>query len=53
MDLSQINPGLDIPNEINVVIEIPVRGEPVKYEIEKVLVLFSLTAFWKRRCSIR
>lgn len=35
MDFSKITPGNDVPNEINVIIEIPARGEPVKYEIDK------------------
>jgi inorganic pyrophosphatase len=35
MGLIQISSGRDIPNEINVVIEIPMRGEPVKYEVDK------------------
>lgn len=35
MGLKQIRSGKDVPNEINVIIEIPMRGEPVKYEIDK------------------
>lgn len=35
MSLMQINSGRDVPNEINVIIEIPMRGEPVKYEVDK------------------
>lgn len=35
MSLMQINSGRDIPNEINVIIEIPMHGEPVKYEVDK------------------
>lgn len=35
MDINQISPGKNIPNEINAIIEIPVGGEPVKYEIDK------------------
>ena len=31
----QINSGSDVPNEINVIIEIPMHGEPVKYEVDK------------------
>lgn len=30
-----IKSGRDIPNEINVIIEIPMHGEPVKYEVDK------------------
>ena len=34
MDLSNIAPGKDVPNYINVVIEIP-KGSKVKYEVDK------------------
>lgn len=36
MDLSQIPAGKNPPNDINVVIEIPAGGLPVKYEMDKV-----------------
>lgn len=35
MGLKHITSGRDVPNEVNVVIEIPTRGEPVKYEVDK------------------
>lgn len=35
MSLNNISSGRDIPREFNVVIEIPMRGEPVKYEVDK------------------
>lgn len=35
MSLNNISSGRDIPHEINVIIEIPMRGEPVKYEVDK------------------
>lgn len=35
MSLMEIKSGRDIPNEINVIIEIPMHGEPVKYEVDK------------------
>jgi len=35
MGLMEVNSGRDVPNEINVIIEIPMHGEPVKYEIDK------------------
>lgn len=35
MSLLEIKSGRDIPNEINVIIEIPMQGEPVKYEVDK------------------
>lgn len=35
MNFDKIKSGKDIPNEINVVIEIPAHGAPVKYEFDK------------------
>jgi inorganic pyrophosphatase len=35
MGLLNIESGRDVPNEINVIIEIPMHGEPVKYEVNK------------------
>lgn len=35
MGLMRIKSGRDVPNEINVIIEIPMQGEPVKYEVDK------------------
>jgi inorganic pyrophosphatase len=35
MDLSKLSSGKNVPDEINVVIEIPQGGAPVKYEIDK------------------
>jgi inorganic pyrophosphatase len=35
VDLSQIPPGRNPPYEINAVIEVPVGGQPVKYELDK------------------
>ena len=35
MSLMQIKSGRDIPNEINVIVEIPMHSEPVKYEVDK------------------
>ena len=35
MSLLQIASGRDVPNEVNVIIEIPAHGEPVKYEVDK------------------
>jgi hypothetical protein len=36
LDVSKILPGLNPPDEINAVIEIPQGGVPVKYELDKV-----------------
>ncbi len=35
MDLSKITPGVNPPKDVNVVIEVPLGGEPIKYEIDK------------------
>ncbi len=35
MNLDRVSSGKNIPNEINVVIEIPAHAEPVKYELDK------------------
>jgi len=35
MALDLVPTGRDIPNEINVIIEIPMNSEPVKYEVDK------------------
>lgn len=31
----KVSAGKDVPNEVNVVIEIPMHGQPVKYEVNK------------------
>ena len=35
MGLDLVSTGRDVPNDINVVIEIPLNGEAVKYEVDK------------------
>ena len=35
MRLDKISAGNDAPNDINVIIEVPVGGEPIKYEMDK------------------
>ncbi len=35
MSLQNVPSGNDLPNDFNVVIEIPMRGDPVKYEVDK------------------
>lgn len=37
MSISSIPPGDQIPDKINVLVEIPMHGEPVKYEVDKSL----------------
>ena len=35
MSLDRVPAGSDVPNDCNVVIEIPMHGDPVKYEVDK------------------
>ncbi len=35
MSLEKVPAGADVPNEVNVIIEIPMNAEPVKYEVDK------------------
>jgi inorganic pyrophosphatase len=35
MNLDRVNSGRDLPNDFNVIIEIPMHAEPIKYEVDK------------------
>jgi len=35
MNLDRVSSGKDLPNEVNVIIEIPAHSDPVKYEVDK------------------
>ena len=35
MNLDRVTSGKDVPNDINVIIEIPSHSYPVKYEVDK------------------
>lgn len=35
MNLDKVSVGRDVPDEVNVVIEVPLGGEPIKYELDK------------------
>lgn len=35
MSLNKVPAGKDVPNDFNVIIEIPMRGEPIKFEVDK------------------
>ncbi|MDX1655324.1 MAG: inorganic diphosphatase [Candidatus Competibacteraceae bacterium] len=35
MILDKVNAGRDIPNDLNVIVEIPANADPVKYEVDK------------------
>ncbi|MET0961862.1 MAG: inorganic pyrophosphatase, partial [Noviherbaspirillum sp.] len=33
MSLNDVNSGRDVPNDFNVIIEIPMNADPIKYEV--------------------
>lgn len=35
MSLNRVNAGRDVPNDFNVIIEIPMNADPIKYEVDK------------------
>ena len=35
MNLNAVSIGKDPPHDVNVVIEVPIGGEPIKYEMDK------------------
>lgn len=35
MNLDRVSSGRDLPNDFNVIIEIPMHGDPIKYEVDK------------------
>ncbi|MBL8447974.1 MAG: inorganic diphosphatase, partial [Zoogloeaceae bacterium] len=35
MGFDQVKSGKDVPNDINVIIEISAQGEPIKFEVDK------------------
>ena len=35
MSLNKVSAGRDVPNDFNVIIEIPMNGDPIKYEVDK------------------
>ena len=35
MGFHNVTPGIDVPNDINVIVEIPAHADPIKYEIDK------------------
>ena len=35
MRIDAVSIGANTPNEVNVIIEVPVGGEPIKYEMDK------------------
>ncbi len=35
MNLDRVGPGRDVPNDVNVIIEITMNADPIKYEVDK------------------
>ena len=35
MSLNKVPSGRDLPNDFNVIIEIPMNADPIKYEVDK------------------
>src|SRR5512133_2623020 len=35
MSLKDVNSGRDVPNDFNVMLEIPMNADPIKYEVDK------------------
>ena len=35
MSLQDVPVGRDVPNDVNVIIEIPLNSDPIKYEVDK------------------
>lgn len=35
MNLDRVNSGFDVPNDFNVIVEIPMNADPIKYEVDK------------------
>ena len=35
MNLDRVGSGRDVPNDVNVIIEIPMNADPIKYEVDK------------------
>src|SRR5687768_18132328 len=35
MNLDRVNSGSDVPSDFNVIIEIPMNADPIKYEVDK------------------
>ena len=35
MSLNKVSAGKDLPNDFNVIIEIPMNADPIKYEVDK------------------
>ena len=52
MKLEAISVGADAPNVVNVVIEVPIGGEPIKYELDKASGALFVDRFLYTPCAI-
>ena len=50
MSYSKIPAGKDVPNDINVIIEIPAQANPVKYEVDKDMDALVVDRFMTAQC---
>ena len=53
MALQNVNSGRNVPDEINVIIEIPANSDPIKYEVDKTTLLLSAKSGDMRLPGIR
>lgn len=53
MGFDLVKAGKDVPNDINVIIEISAQGDPIKFEVDKDSGAVLSTASWVRRCATR
>ena len=51
MSLNAVPAGKDLPEEVNVIIEIPAHADPVKYEVDKDSGQSLLIVSWQRACT--
>ena len=52
MRIDAISIGKNPPKEVNVIVEVPVGGEPIKYEMDKAAGTLVVDRFLYTRCAI-
>ena len=53
MNLESVPVGTNPPHDVNVIIEVPIGGEPIKYELDKASGTSWLTGFSIHPCAIQ
>ena len=57
MSLNNVPSGRDLPNDFNVIIEIPMNADPIKYEVDKesgaIFRLITLPGLWMQNLTTR